>query len=377
MLFFLFKNCVRRAAHEVRTGLTGVLLHGLLVDAGVSMASSSKVGFILLVWFATSTIFNDVTPRLMKILMGSGGDNMDVTVIELAITLAIAVSKLRFEGSRVVPPNSLLSGLFCVGGFHLAGCRAFIWGLQFIPVAIAQTIRAANPVVTVAFGTLFFGEALPSLSILSCLLPLVVGFAVAVSGGASDVAPVGVVAAIFSVSCLTIVNRQSKKMLSVAKEAVLPGEIQCWICAAALFLLFPFWAFSGGPARLATAFTGPNSSTISLLCCADGALYFSEQLAQFAAITLLSPLTLAVVDTTRRVFIVVVAGFVLQGDAVTPQRVVGALIVYAGAALYAYMSCSQAEFTSLWVSESASSEISSPRSSARLATPTPAKLKAA
>lgn len=53
---------------------------------------------------------------------------------------------------------------------------------------------------------------------------------------------------------------------------------------------------------------------------------------------MLSPLTLAVVDTTRRLFIVVFAGFVLQGDPVTAARVVGALVVYMGAAAYAWAS---------------------------------------
>lgn len=41
------------------------------------------------------------------------------------------------------------------------------------------------------------------------------------------------------------------------------------------------------------------------------------QIAQFAAIGMLRPLTFAVVDTTRRLWIVVAAGFILQGELLT------------------------------------------------------------
>ena len=122
------------------------------------------------------------------------------------------------------------------------------------------------------------------------------------------------------------------------------------ICVGALVLLVPPWALAGGSTRVLGAFRSEDIggrvggsggyslfSGLPALCVADGALYFSEQLAQFEVIGLVQPLTLAVVDTTRRLFIVVIAGFILQGDKVTPTRVAGALLVYSGAAAYAYV----------------------------------------
>lgn len=45
----------------------------------------------------------------------------------------------------------------------------------------------------------------------------------------------------------------------------------------------------------------------------NGAMYYAEQVMQFTAISAYSSLTYSVIDTTRRLAIVVVAGFILQG----------------------------------------------------------------
>ena len=319
-----------------------------------STKNSTRLAVVLACWFFTSAMFNDATPRLMRTLEGSGGTNLDVTALELAVTISIAATKLVVEKARPLPPASVALPVLGIGASHLLGCRLFIWSLQFIPVSIAQTIRAANPVVTVAFAVTALRQPLPPASVLLTLLVLIFGFALAVSSGpgtlnntAGDTKPLpsllsgllpfqaGVAASVGSVCCLTLTNTFSKRLLS-SRVPILPSELQCWICIAALTLLAPFWVFSGGAPRLLAAFTGPSAADLGKLLVWDGALYFSEQILQFAALSMLSSLTLSVVDTTRRLFIVVVAGFVLQGDPVTPLRVIGALVVYLGAAAYAW-----------------------------------------
>jgi len=111
----------------------------------------------------------------------------------------------------------------------------------------------------------------------------------------------------------------------------------------ALLLLLPMWVFGGGVPRMSGVFSakaagvagGAAASSVLLLCVWDGVLYYTEQIAQVKSIDLLSPLSLGVVDTVRRLFIVVVAGFVLQGNPVTTRGVVGAALVCSGAIFYA------------------------------------------
>lgn len=209
-----------------------------------------------------------------------------------------------------------------------------------MPVSVAQTIRAANPVVTVAFAVTVLQEPLPSPPVLLALGLLVLGFAIAVSvGPGEDLQACGIGAAVGSVCCLVLTNTFSKRLLSSGSpggRAILSAELQCWICVAAEAVLLPYWLLTGGPRRLLAVFSGPAAAALAGLCALDGALYFTEQALQFATISMLSPLSLAVVDTTRRLFIVVFAGFVLQGDPITSARVGGALTVYAGAAGYAW-----------------------------------------
>lgn len=340
----------RHVVHRVKDGTQVKATATRLRAKNEAATSITRLGMVLFFWFVASAIFNDATPRLMRTLKAANGTDVDVTLLELGITISIAATKLLLEKRRPLPPLSLMWPVLRVGATHLIGCRLFIWGLQFIPVSIAQTIRAANPVVTVAFSVMVLGEPRPSTKILLTLALLVVGFALAVSGGQGDIELAGVLSAVGSVCCLTLTNTFSKRLLSSGGDAsggrpVLSAELQCWICITALALLAPYWLLTGGAPRLVAAFSGPSQRALAQLCTFDGFLYFSEQILQFSAISMLSPLTLAVVDTTRRLFIVVFAGFVLQGDPATITRVGGALVVYMGAAAYAWASHDTAKKT--------------------------------
>ena len=292
---------------------------------------------VLLAWFATSAFFNDCTPRLRQQVVLGGGEGEDVTVIELFVTVAIGVATLLSQGQRLVPPPELRTTVAAAGCLHLIGCRLFMTSLAYIPVSLAQTIRAANPLVVVVVGALFLGQRY-ALRVLAALVPIVGGFALAVSADA-ELELAGIAASVGSVVCLVLVNAISKSMLRSGGSAVASGEVQFWLCTAALLLLLPLWAAGGGPARLAAVVTESEDATYVLgLCVLDGALYFAEQVAQLKAISMLSNLTLAVVDTVRRLWIVVVAGFVLQGNPVTARGVAGAAAVCVGALAYAQVS---------------------------------------
>ena len=284
-------------------------------------------------WFLTSAGFNDVTPRLMATLANTGGLPIDVTQHELAISVAFSACVLRWRGQRTAVPTPLYPRLFFIGMAHLLGCRMFIYSLQFIPVSLAQTIRAMNPLVAVVVGTLT-GRVYP-LHLVVTLVPIVIGFAMAVSADLS-VEPVGVACALGSVCCLVLVNQFTKRVLEDSALPVTSSELQHFTLMMALALLTPFWMFSGGAQRVADALAHAQGGAHLLgLCAVDGGFYFSEQVAQFSAINLLMPLTLAVVDTVRRLFIVVVTGFILQGNPYGASNVLGALCVCSGAVWYA------------------------------------------
>ena len=369
-------------------------------------SSAAAILAVLAFWFVSCAFFNDLTPRMIVALngrsclargeeghvfcpqdgsgpsscgecgsaengcMAPSGDcladgTVGVTMIELTITIAIASTKLLLEGQRVFIPMAVLPRMSAIGALHLGGCRLFLWSLgQGIPVALAQTIRAMNPLFTVLLGLVLGNTYRPV--VLATLVPVIVGFCIAVTaakggsddggdGGAAAVEEdaaaaagyhAGVMASIGSVCCLVCVNTLSKAVLNNTSVRVSSGELQCWSCTMALLFLTPYWAQAGGYASLQGAFALDGSyeagmiwnlvpGTLANYCVLDGICYFSEQVAQFAAIGMLLPLTFAVVDTTRRLWIVIVSGFILQGNPFTVNAVAGAALVCAGAGSYA------------------------------------------
>ena len=136
---------------------------------------------VLAVWFLSSAVFNDCTPRLLSHVVAGGGSGVDVTIVELTITVLIASLSLAATGQRLVPPPAVRQGVVLTGTLHLVGCRLYLTSLAYVPVSLAQTIRAANPLFVVVLGALFLGQRYSDRRVLAVLVLIVFGFALAVS----------------------------------------------------------------------------------------------------------------------------------------------------------------------------------------------------
>ena len=101
-------------------------------------------------------------------------------------------------------------------------------------------------------------------------------------------------------------------------------------------LLLPLWAAGGGAPRLAAGFAAPGGTGAALLriLVADGVLYHLANVGTFRSISLFEPLTFSVIDTVRRLC-VVVSGFVYQGNPCSWVNVAGIALVFSGAGWYA------------------------------------------
>jgi uncharacterized membrane protein len=82
---------------------------------------------------------------------------------------------------------------------------------------------------------------------------------------------------------------------------------------------------------LANPATGSSFLTLIVV---NGLMYYLEQTLQFVAIDRYAALTLSVIDTMRRLSIVVVSGYVLQGNPWSWVNVVGVLMVMGGGLYY-------------------------------------------
>jgi len=294
----------------------------------------------VVLWFGSSIIFNITASMLLRHLP----DAEDMTVLELTVVVLSGILTLPPRGLRLLPGGAAaLPGSLAMGGFHLCNCRSFVYCLQFIPTSLAQTIRATNPVWVVAItGVLGQRYGLPTMC---SLIPLVGGFALAVGAEPNGFTrPQGVLAALVSANAQVAVNLLGKRRLAQAQdcaEKTKPPhafELQFASSLFALVTLLPIWLLGGGLARLGghiASATDEVRNRILFLAATDGVLYFIEQSASFAALQSFRPLSFAVIDTLRRLCIVIVAGFWMQGTALTVSRLLGVLLVLTGGLWFA------------------------------------------
>lgn len=284
---------------------------------------------LVFTWFVTSIYFNNLTPDFQLYLT----ENLDITMVELFSATAYGLLVLPLFGLTVLPPREMFIPMLKIGLCHLVACRLFIiavCGQDSIPVSLAQTIRAASPVFMVIVSFLYSRQRYSSKLLIS-LIPLIVGFGIA---SLSEVSMnlVGFMAAVGSVTTLVILSLISKDQFSaVDQQPPHWGQVQLWSCAMAAVIQSPTWAADGGVGRVVAAFDDTAFLRLVLL---NGAMYYAEQVMQFQAIQTYQPLSYSVIDTLRRLTIVVVTGFVLRGDSFNLTKCIGILIVCCGAVYY-------------------------------------------
>eukprot|EP00437_Effrenium_voratum_P033773 CAMPEP_0181472312 /NCGR_PEP_ID=MMETSP1110-20121109/39536_1 /TAXON_ID=174948 /ORGANISM="Symbiodinium sp., Strain CCMP421" /LENGTH=368 /DNA_ID=CAMNT_0023597379 /DNA_START=75 /DNA_END=1179 /DNA_ORIENTATION=- len=294
---------------------------------------------IVAIWFSSSIVFNVTAQMLLRNLPSAE----DMTIIELMVTVLVGALTLPPRGHRLLAKEDgfPLKSSFSLGLLHLFNCRSFVYSLQFIPTSLAQTIRATNPVwvvlLTFALGARY------GLLVLCSLLPLVGGFALAVGAEPSGFEPQGILAAVLSVNAQVCVNLLGQRCMARSREgsgrALHAFEVQFNSCFFALCILVPIWLMGGGASRLLGFLSVVDDqlrNRILVLSLADGFLYFTEQSASFAALNSFRPLNFAVVDTLRRLLIVLVAGFWVQGSALSASSALGVLLVLTGGVWFAY-----------------------------------------
>jgi len=284
---------------------------------------------LLCTWFVTSIYFNHLTPDFQLHLT----ESLDITMVELLVAAAYGIAILPLFGLRLLPPNEMLFPMAKIGFCHLVSCRFFIiavCGTSAIPVSIAQTIRAASPIFMVALGYLYSGKQYSTRVLLS-LLPLLTGFSIAALSEL-ELQWVGFCAAVGSVAVLVLMSLIAKDQFSAAEQqAPHWAQVQLWSVVAALLIQTPTWLVDGGLHRVTLACDNTGFLKLVVL---NGAMYYMEQVMQYHAIQSYQPLSYSVIDTLRRLCIVVVTGFFLRGDLFNTTKCAGILIVCGGAVYY-------------------------------------------
>lgn len=193
-----------------------------------------------------------------------------------------------------------------------------------VPVHYAHTVKASMPLFTVLLTRVCFGVMHGWLVYFS-LLPIVLGVAIAtVTEVSFDI--VGLWSALLATAGFAFITVFSKKALKDTGMHHLRLLYMLGLMAAVMFL--PVWL-------LMDAFKIPSelNTEVLMLLAADGCLHWLQNLLAFTLLKLVTPLTYAVANVTKRIAVITVSLLLLKNP-VTMTNVAGMMMAVLGVFCY-------------------------------------------
>lgn len=193
-----------------------------------------------------------------------------------------------------------------------------------VPVHYAHTVKASMPLFTVLLTRVFLGVQHSWLVYFS-LLPIVLGVAVAtVTEISFDM--MGLLSALMATAGFAIITIYSKKALKDTGMHHLRLLHKLGVMAA--FMFFPVWLLFDAP-----KIPSEINSDIGLLLLVDGALHWLQNILAFTLLKLVTPLTYAVANVTKRIAVITVSLLLLKNP-VTLTNMGGMMMAIFGVFCY-------------------------------------------
>ncbi|XP_050293301.1 solute carrier family 35 member E1 homolog [Anthonomus grandis grandis] len=199
-----------------------------------------------------------------------------------------------------------------------------------VPVSYAHTVKATMPLFTVILSRVIMGEK-QTYKVYLSLVPIISGVAVATLTEISfDM--VGLVCALVSTAGFSLQHIFSKKVLK--DTSVHHLRLLHILGRLALFMFLPVWLYTDfwTLTQNKKALVHQDYRIMALLFI-DGLLNWLQNIIAFSLLHLVTPLTYAVANCSKRIFVIGASLFLL-GNPVTSMNVVGMLMAIFGVLFY-------------------------------------------
>jgi solute carrier family 35 protein E1 len=261
-----------------------------------------RIIFICVCWYVVSSS-NGV---LGKTILSQFPFPMTMTMVQLSSIALMSPPLLRLLSVRSYEASGwgyhwrMLFPLAFAKFLSSVLAHVSIWK---VPVSYAHTVKATMPIFTVLITRLALGTRHATLTYLS-LLPIVGGVAVAtMSEVAFDM--LGLTTALAATAGFAIITIFSKQALRDTGMHHLRLLHKLGQMAAIMF--FPVWLLVDAP-RVIPELTGDTA----LLLVVDGALHWVQNILAFTLLKLVTPLTYAVANVTKRIAVISVSLLLLK-----------------------------------------------------------------
>ncbi|KAJ8977017.1 hypothetical protein NQ317_018741 [Molorchus minor] len=284
--------------------------------------------FLCVLWYAVSSTNNVIG----KTLLNEFPYPVTMTMVQLLSITIFSGPFFNLWGVRKyvdIPWNyyckliiPLALGKFVASVFS----HVSIWK---VPVSYAHTVKATMPLFTVILSRIIMGER-QTLTVYFSLVPIIVGVGIATLTELSfDI--IGLVSALVATAGFSLQHIFSKKVLH--DTGVHHLRLLHILGRLALFMFVPVWIYIDLFNLLKdNSLTYHNYRVVGLLV-TDGILNWLQNIIAFSVLSLVTPLTYAVANASKRIFVIAVSLFVL-GNPVTSTNVFGMLLAILGVLCY-------------------------------------------
>lgn len=284
---------------------------------------------LCILWYSTSSSNNVVT----KVLLNEFPFPMTVTMVQLLSITVYSGPFFNVWGIRkfanmswpyylkIIVPLAL--GKFLVSVLtHVS-----LWK---VPVSYAHTVKATMPLFSVVLSRIILGEK-QTCKVYMSLIPIVTGVIIATLTELSfDL--IGLISALIATLQMSLQNIFSKKVLQ--DIGIHHLRLLHILGRLAFFLFIPFWLYFDFRTILSdTELRVSQPYFIMALLFADGLLNWLQNIFAFTIMSMVTSLTFAVANASKRVFIILCSLLIL-GNPVTAVNVFGMMLAIIGMLAY-------------------------------------------
>jgi len=282
-----------------------------------------RIVFICIAWYIVSSS-NGV---LGKTILSQFPYPMTVTMVQLTSIALWSPPMLKALGVRAYETSNwsyhfkMLFPLAFAKFLSSVLAHISIWK---VPVSYAHTVKASMPIFTVLITRIFMGTR-HGCSVYMSLIPIVLGVAVATVSEISFEL-MGLASALMATAGFAVITIYSKMALKDTGMHHLRLLHKLGMMAAIMF--FPVWLLVDAP-----KIPSELNSEIFTLLVVDGALHWCQNILAFTLLKLVTPLTYAVANVTKRIAVISVSLLLLKNP-VTGTNLGGMMMAIVGVFFY-------------------------------------------